>query len=185
MSNSKTQDKGRIYRSNWKMFLLRFGTFFLQLVIVVITFGMFSGAKFLAGLDFPTFKLFPYFGAGLFVFAVIITTYQFALSVIRFWGTYIRVAESGIEYHNFPYYVLYCQWHEIDRLEKITRFGFKVDALIPSSYQHIGKGTFLGIKLRQDLGIKEETFIPLSGFGGWPDGKLAKDIKKYAGHIFG
>ncbi len=102
MSNSKTQDKGRIYRSNWKMFLLRFGTFFLQLVIVVITFGMFSGAKFLAGLDFPTFKLFPYFGAGLFVFAVIITTYQFALSVIRFWGTYIRVTESGVEYHNFP-----------------------------------------------------------------------------------
>jgi hypothetical protein len=183
MSNSKAQDKGRIYRTNWKMFILRFSTFFLQLAIVAITFGMFTGAKLLAELDVAIFKLFPYFGAGLFIFAVIFTVYQFTLSMIRFLGTYIKVTESGIEYHNFPYYGLYCQWHEIDRLEKITKHVFKIDVLFPSSFQHIGNGTFLGIKLRKDLGIKEETFIPLSGFSGWSDGKLAKDIKKYAGHI--
>ena len=97
MSNTETQDNGRIYRTNWKMFVLRFSTFFLQLFLIAITFGMYWGARLLAELDVAIFKLFPYFGAGLFIFAVITTFYQLVLSVIRFLGTYIKITENGIE----------------------------------------------------------------------------------------
>jgi hypothetical protein len=166
------------------MLLLNFSTFFLQLFLVAISFGMFAGTKLLASLDVAIFKLLPYFGAGLLILAVATTAFQFVLAVTRFFGTYIKITEDGIEYQDFPYYGIYCQWHEIVRLEKITKLGITVDALIPSTFQHKGKGTFFGIKLREKLGIKEDTFITLSGFSGWSNGKLAKDIRKYAGHIF-
>ena len=184
MPKPEVQVKGKIYRTNWKIFILRFSTFFLLLFLIAISFGMFLGARLLAELDVAIFKLFPYLAAGLFILAVGITLYQFVISLVRFLGTYIKITENAIEYHNFPYYGLYCQWHEISHLETIDKYGFKVDVLIPSSFQYVGKGTFFGIKLRKDLGIKEETFIPLSGFSGWSDGKLAKDVKIYAGHIF-
>ena len=84
MANLEVKTYKKIYRSNWKMFLLNFSTFFLQLFLVAISYGMFIGTKLLAGLDVAIFKPFPYFGAGLFIFAVAITSYQFILAIIRF-----------------------------------------------------------------------------------------------------
>lgn len=184
MSKSETQTKPRIYRTNWRMFFLRFSMFFIELIMVAITFGVFWGTKFLAEMDVMVFKILPFFSGGLLVFAVVVTLYQFVQSWVRYFGTFIKITSSGIEYQNWPYYGILCTWENIEYLEKQKKYGFDIDVLVPSSVQYVGKGTFFGIEFRKKMGLKEQTYIPLSGFSGWPDGKLSQDLKQNAAYLF-
>lgn len=176
--------KSRVYRTNLRMFFLRFSTFFVMLFLVAISFGMFWGTKILAELDVAIFKILLFLGAGLFIFAVVATLYQFIFSLVRYFGTFIKITSNGIEYQNWPYYGIICAWENLERIEKQKKYGFDIDVLIPNSVQYVGKGTFLGINFRKKLGIKEQTYIPLSGFSGWPNGQLFQALKQTAGHLF-
>jgi hypothetical protein len=184
MAQASSETKSRVYRGSWRTFLFRFSTFLVQLVLVAVSFGLFWGARSLAESGGVLFGFLQILAGGLFIFATLATIYQFFQAWVRHFGTYIKTSPGGIEYRNWPYYGITCEWISIERIEVQKKYGFNIEVLVPAKVQYVGKGTFFGLSLRKNLGVKEQTYIPLSGFTGWPDGKLAQDIKKYAGHIF-
>jgi len=128
--------------------------------------------------------LLPWIVGGILVFGGIVTLKNFVMSLLRYFGTFLKISSEQIEYQNWPYYGIICRWDEIKSLEKRKKYGFTFDVLVPDTFEHLGKGTLLGIKFRKKMGIKEETYIPLNLFSGWPNGKLAREIQKNTQHLF-
>lgn len=184
MSDKKDENNSKVFRSSWWAFLLRFATFFALLIIDTIAYGMFVGAKYLAQIESSFFTFLPFITGGILVFGIIVTIKNFVTSLLRYFGTFIKVSSNQIEYQNWPYYGIVCHWDEIASFEKRRKYGFDFDVLVPDKFELIGKGTLFGIKFRKELGIKEENYIPLNFFTGWPDGKLAEEIKKHAQRLF-
>ena len=178
------KNDSKVFRSNWWAFLLRFSTFFVLLVVDTIIYGMFLGTKYLAEIEASFFSLLPWIAGGVLVLGGIVTLKNFVMSLLRYFGTFLKISSEQIEYQNWPYYGIICRWDEIKSLEKRKKYGFTFDVLVPDTFEHLGKGTFLGIKFRKKMGIKEETYIPLNLFSGWPNGKLAREIQKNTQHLF-
>ncbi len=52
------------------------------------------------------------------------------------------------------------------------------------SHEFDAKGKPIAMKMRKALGLDTQYFIPLDILEGWPQGKLAEQMRHYAPHLF-
>lgn len=99
---------------------------------------------------------------------------QIAVNAIASFFSYIRISPDGIEQRHFPYIHIRSSWSEVDRISKVMFFN---DGLFLNSFEQIGPS--LSLKWPFSLLRPKQAFISLTGFNGWPDGQLAKDLEHY------
>ncbi|MBN1312565.1 MAG: hypothetical protein JXB30_14210 [Anaerolineae bacterium] len=96
--------------------------------------------------------------------------------------SYLKITPTGMELCWHPYKLLTIGWDEVLRLERKKWLGsFPDDRLYvdrPPLVYGGGQPIFLTESARKHF--ESQMFaIPLRQFQGWPDGKLAADLKQY------
>ena len=95
--------------------------------------------------------------------------------------SYLRVSDEGVELLHWPRYRVRARWDEVTRLDKCRAFGkFKFDALyLRESAQ--GEARKLADR---EMGEFRKNIISLTDFRGWPEGRLAEDIRRYLPQMY-
>lgn len=92
----------------------------------------------------------------------------------------VLISPQGIQLFRWPFYTLACGWRDLVRLETEVINDRTVDRLIlPDPVNKPG--------LSGDPSVARDRrgpFIRLSDFEGWPDGRLAREIRQYAPRLF-
>jgi uncharacterized Tic20 family protein len=106
--------------------------------------------------------------------------FQLIITSIAQFFSYVQSSASGLEYRFWPYQHIRCSWPDVEKLGKHWLF---IDAV------YLKRGEVIGRPIAQILLPKEflsysQEIIPLAGYSGWPDGQLAKDLQRYAPHLF-
>ncbi|KAA3648810.1 MAG: hypothetical protein DWQ07_01035 [Chloroflexi bacterium] len=102
-------------------------------------------------------------------------------TIIRYFLTSISLNPEAVEYRNWPYHRRRVKWEDTQKIRGTKALGLAnrdeiiVQNAIDLSWQ-------FWQRLRKDQSVNDR--IPLSGFSGWPNGKLADDLRKYAPHLF-
>jgi uncharacterized Tic20 family protein len=153
-------------------FMMVMGIPLIAFVLIIISF--FRADK---GLDMFTMV----FGCLLTPLIILIAfnIIQVTSSVIMSFFSYVKISPDGIEQKNSPYKHIRCNWSDVDKLGKFPLF---TDVIYFNSFEVVG--TSLSLKSPFRLLRPKQGFISLSGYEGWSDGQLAKDIKKYAPKLF-
>jgi hypothetical protein len=102
------------------------------------------------------------------------------------WSSYLRVSPNGLEYRWGPFFHVHCQWHEIDSIKPVDILGIPQTSLHLSNAERLGPSwTWQARDSMQQLLMQDRSLIiSLTGFQGWPKGKLADDLRRYAPHAF-
>jgi hypothetical protein len=107
-----------------------------------------------------------------------------SMPIGRLFLSYLKVTPDGVEYRYWPSYAVRCNWDDVEKLGEHRSFGiFPSDVLYLRSGEPIGPQ--ITIALRRKLGLKTQYFVPLTGIQGWPEGRLANDLREYLPHILG
>ena len=94
--------------------------------------------------------------------------------------SYLKVSPDGLELCYWPTYRLCVAWQDIERVGKCKLFGiFPCDALYLDRPEARARNAVL-----REWGLAKRCIVPLSDFGGWPAGKLAKDLRRCIPHVF-
>ena len=118
---------------------------------------------------------------GLPVTLMSVLVIQLLIAFIAQFFAYLKVSSRGIEYQMWPFGGVRCQWSDADRIGKGILTG---DVIYFKEGERFGTPAgSLGI-IQRILPIRPPKLIQLSGFSGWPEGKLAQDLQRYAPHLF-
>ena len=176
----------RVYRWKWWAILLNFSTtiyIFLLLAVVnvpicLLVYFLFQSPKMK---DLGAMLLF--IALPLFLLSVCGGLYFLLLPLGRFFFSYFKVSDQGIEFRYWPTYGLRCHWNNVARIGQYRSLGIiSYDVLYLKKADPIGWQVTM--TLRQILGIPMPALITLTGYQGWPGGKLAGELRQYAPHLF-
>ncbi|KAA3659947.1 MAG: hypothetical protein DWQ04_20805 [Chloroflexi bacterium] len=94
--------------------------------------------------------------------------------------SYVKVSPDGLEQKFWPYKHIRCKWSDVD---KIGKWWLVNDVVYLNSCEIIGPSISLKMPFRL-FHFSSQDFITLSGYQGWSDGQLAKDMRKFAPQLF-
>jgi len=102
--------------------------------------------------------------------------------------SYLRVSpaglelfySSGLELFKWTNYQLQVGWDQVDHIEQRKVLFSTCDVLCLKEKASLGSRTMHG----RVLGWGPQRFISLSDFEGWPAGKLAEDLRRFAPQLF-
>ena len=95
------------------------------------------------------------------------------LFIPRLFLSYLKVSADGLILHYWPKHTTQVKWEQIARLGRCRFLGFiPCDAL----YLKMPEAQTKNAALRE-WGLAKKCIIPLSDFRGWPNGKLAENLK--------
>lgn len=94
--------------------------------------------------------------------------------------SYVKVSPDGLEQKFWPYKHIRCNWSDVDKIGKWWLFN---DVVYLNSCEIIGPSISLKMPFRL-FHFSSQDFITLSGYQGWSDGQLAKDMRKFAPQLF-
>lgn len=113
------------------------------------------------------------------IILLIFTIIQMTLSVVASFSYYLTITPDGIEQNISPFKHIRSNWSEVD---KFGKFLFSTDVIYLKSFEVLGFS--LSLKSPYRFFRPKQGFISLTGYKGWPDGQLAKDLKQYAPKLF-
>lgn len=87
--------------------------------------------------------------------------------------SYLRISGDGLEYCNWPFSRMRCNWDDVKNIKKGRLLG---DVLYLERVEVVG---FMEFSI--NIGSPQ---IPLSSLAGWPNGGLEADLRKYAPQLF-
>ena len=176
----------RTYRWAWWTILLNFATSLYMLlglaliisILGLVIFTAFQGAK------TNWIGIIVLVTLGPFVLLFVVFFVWFLIFPLgRFFFSYLRTSQTGIEYRYWPTYGARCAWDQVDRLGKYKSVGFiPYDVLYLKSAEPIGWP--LMTTIRRKLGLKTQYLVPLTGIHGWPNGELADELRYRAPQLF-
>jgi uncharacterized Tic20 family protein len=104
---------------------------------------------------------------------------QATIGVIASFFSYIKTSPTGIEQKHSPYKHIRCNWSDVD---KFGKYFFFTDVIYLKSYEVLG----LSLSLKSPLNFlrSKQVVIALTGYEGWADGQLSKDLKQYVPNLF-
>ncbi len=95
--------------------------------------------------------------------------------------SYLKISPEGLEYQAWPTYHIRCAWDDVQALGR-RGLPMKADVLLLRQATELGRP--ITMRLRKRLGMDTQYFIPLNTIDGWPNGKLADALKRYAPQLF-
>ncbi len=115
------------------------------------------------------------------VFFLLMTVVTIFTNTLPTFVSRLDVSDAGLEYLYWPTYHIRCTWKDI---ETITKRREVVTADVILLRQATELGWPITMKLRKALGRSTQHFIPLNILEGWPEGKLAEQLRHHAPHLF-
>lgn len=118
---------------------------------------------------------------GLPVIVMSVLVVELLIVFIAQFFAYLKVSSTGIEYQMWPFGGVCCRWSNTDRIGKGILKG---DIIYLKNGEGVGASVGLSRIIQKISPIRIPESIPLSGFRGWPQGRLAEDLQRYAPHLF-
>lgn len=182
MSNNSDLASAHIYKpKRWTLALNVFSLLFMGIImgIPLIAFVLMIVSFFQAQKGFDPFAI--AFGCLLtpIIILLVINLVQITISTVMSFFFFVKISPDGIEQNNSPFKHIRCSWSDVDKLGKFLLF---TDVIYLNSHEILGfslslKSPFRFFRPKQGL-------ISLTGYEGWPDGRLANDLKRYAPKLF-
>jgi uncharacterized Tic20 family protein len=104
---------------------------------------------------------------------------QATINAILAFFSFIKTSPNGIEQKHPLYKHIRANWSDVDKLGKYFLF---TDVLYLNSYEVVGPS--LSLKSPFRFLRPKQGFISLTGFEGWSEGQLARDLNQYAPQLF-
>jgi len=176
--------KGIRFRLAWWAILVNFASL-LYLVpgILAIAFAVWALSLGLhdEGLKPFTIFLLIIITLPLFILSLVLLCY-FLIVIGQVLFSYLELSPLGIEYRKWPNYGLRCNWSDVEKKGVYQSLGiFPYDVLYLKKAEPVGWQ--LTMSIRRKLGLRQQCTITLTGIHGWPNGQLAKQLKKYIPEI--
>lgn len=104
---------------------------------------------------------------------------QVTVNTVLAFFSFIKISPSGIEQKHPIYKHIRANWSDLDRLGK---YFLVTDVIYLNSYEVVG--TSLSLKSPLRFLRPKQGLISLTGFDGWPEGRIANDLRQYAPQLF-
>jgi hypothetical protein len=103
------------------------------------------------------------------------------IPVIHVLFGYLDVSEAGLEYYQPLFRRVRCSWKDMTGVATVLIIAPTRVILYAQADEH---ETRLNRLVGRFFKNRPPNYIPLSGFAGWPDGRLQELLQQYAPHLF-